>query len=70
MELNIKDREKEQDQRFLFSNDQTPCTPWSLISPINTDFNGILENYYGSTCLGISFCDQAAVKNHFIFKNC
>ena len=54
MEPNIKDREssrmKAQDLRLLFSNDQNPCVPWSLVSLINTEFNGILENYYRSTC--------------------
>lgn len=74
MKPNIKDgesrRKKEQDQRFLFSNNQTPCLPRSLISQINSDFNGILENYYGSTCQGFYFVTKQQSKKKIpIFSN-
>lgn len=77
--LSYKSRKKRGRKRktmrgFFFSNDQTPRMSWSLISPINTDFNHIFENYYEYTCCP-TFGDfilrpSNCQKSLFIFKNC
>lgn len=63
---------KEQDQRFLIFKRSDPFQPWSLISPINTNFNGILENYYGSTCyptFGDFILRPSNGQKSFLFSN-
>lgn len=79
MKPNIKDGESRAGRRnkirgFFLQIIRPPVCHGHRFSQINTDFNGILENYYDSTCSpavnNFFLNSQLLKKNNFFLKCC